>query len=51
MRSESNKYGYPELTVEEMCYSVMKDLFADLPLRKAGEGKLCETISYTKPFV
>lgn len=50
MRSESNKYGYPELTVEEMCYSVMKDLFADLPLRKAGEGKLCETISYTKPL-
>lgn len=49
-RSESNKYGYPELPVEDMPYTVMKDLFADLPHRNAGEGKLCEVISYTKPL-
>lgn len=33
-----------------MPYTVMKDLFADLPHRNAGEGKLCEVISYTKPL-
>lgn len=49
-RSKSNKYGYPELLVEDMPYTVMKDLFADLPHRNAGEGKLCEVISYTKPL-
>lgn len=49
-RSKSNKYGYPELPVEDMPYTVMKDLFADLPHRNAGEGKLCEVISYTKPL-
>lgn len=49
-RSESHKYCYPELEVEDMPYSVMKDLFSDLPNRKAGEGKLCEVISYTRPL-
>ncbi len=47
-RSVSKKYGYPEIEPEIMPYTVMNDLFADLPNRKAGEGKLCEPISYTK---
>lgn len=49
-RSTSPQYGYPELKVEDMPYSVMNDLFSDLPNRKAGEGKLCEPIPYTRPL-
>lgn len=47
---EFKNYSYPTLEKENMPYTVMKDLFADLPLRKAGEGKLCEIVSYTKPL-
>lgn len=43
-------YSYPVLEKENMPYTVMKDLFADLPLRKAGEGSLCEIVSYIKPL-
>lgn len=49
-RNASPKYGYPELEIEDMPYTVMSDLFSDLPNRKAGEGKLCEPISYTRPL-
>lgn len=49
-RNVSPKYGYPELEIEDMPYTVMNDLFSDLPNRKAGEGKLCEPISYTRPL-
>lgn len=49
-RNASPKYGYPELEIEAMPYTVMNDLFSDLPTRKAGEGKLCEPISYTRPL-
>ncbi len=49
-RNVSPKYGYPELEIEDMPYTVMSDLFSDLPNRKAGEGKLCEPISYTRPL-
>lgn len=28
----------------------MKDLFCDLPERKAGEGELCGIVEYTKPL-
>lgn len=49
-RNASSKYGYPELGIEDMPYTVMNDLFSDLPTRKAGEGKLCEPISYTRPL-
>ena len=49
-RNASPKYGYPELEIEDMPYTVMNDLFSDLPTRKAGEGKLCEPISYTRPL-
>ena len=41
-------YHYPELPVEECPYQVLRDLFSDLPARKAGEGKFCETVSYVK---
>lgn len=43
-------YSYPILEKESMSYAVMKDLFSDLPLRKAGEGNLCGIVSYTKPL-
>lgn len=49
-RNASPKYGYPELEIEDMPYTVMNDLLSDLPTRKAGEGKLCEPISYTRPL-
>lgn len=49
-KSHSDKCGYPNIPIEDMPYQVMRDLFADLPERKAGEGSLCETISYTKPL-
>lgn len=47
---EFKSYSYPILEKENMPYAVMKDLFADLPLRKAGEGSLCEIVSYIKPL-
>lgn len=49
-RTKSRKYRYPDLPIEEMPYKVLPDLFADLPMRKAGEGRLCETIQYVKPL-
>ena len=47
---EFKGYSYPMLEKENMPYAVMKDLFADLPIRKAGEGNLCEMVSYIKPL-
>lgn len=49
-RTKSGKYRYPDIPVEEMPYKVLSDLFADLPDRKAGEGRLCEPIQYVKPL-
>ena len=43
-------YKYPELKKEKNRYEILNDLFADLPKRKAGEGKLCEPIQYEKPL-
>ena len=43
-------FKYPELEKEKKQYAILKDLFADLPELKAGEGKLCEPIKYTKPL-
>lgn len=47
-KGNQTSYNYPELIPEENKYEVLKDLFADLPLRKSGEGKLCEPVNYTK---
>jgi DNA-methyltransferase (dcm) len=44
------KFHYPDLKPNKIKYQVLKDLFADLPLRKSGEGKLCEPIQYTMPI-
>ena len=41
-------FKYPELEKEKKQYAILKDLFADLPELKAGEGKLCEPIRYIK---
>lgn len=43
-------YHYPELPVEKCPYQVLRDLFSDLPVRKAGEGKFSEVVSYVKPL-
>ncbi len=43
-------FHYPELKKEKNNYEILKDLFVDLPERKHGEGKLCESVKYTKPL-
>jgi DNA (cytosine-5)-methyltransferase 1 len=43
-------FHYPELRSEKNSYTVLNDLFSDLPSRKSGEGKLCEPVLYTKPI-
>ena len=45
---KNTDFHYPALLPEENKYQVLKDLFADLPERKSGEGKLCEPVKYTK---
>lgn len=45
---EDNPYYYPQLPVELNNYTIRKDLFADLPTLKAGEGSLCGKVEYTK---
>ncbi len=52
-RLDENKktnYSYPVLEKESNSYAVMKDLFADLPTRKAGEGALTGAVHYTIPL-
>jgi DNA (cytosine-5)-methyltransferase 1 len=44
----STSYHYPELRVKPSKYQVMKDLFADLPIRNAGEGTMNGIVNYTK---
>lgn len=46
--SKGEHYSYPLLMKEETSYAVLKDLFSDLPPRKAGEGSLTEIVNYTK---
>ena len=36
--------------MEKCPYQVLRDLFSDLPERKAGEGKFCEAVSYVTPL-
>lgn len=47
------KYGYypnlDEFKIENH-YQTLKDLFSDLPIRVAGDGKLCECVKYIKPL-
>lgn len=42
-------YHYPELIPHPNEYSIMRDLFSDLPQRVAGEGNLYEPVEYTRP--
>lgn len=46
--SKGEKYHYPILEKEQNPYSVMEDLFSDLPERKAGEGSLASLVPYSK---
>lgn len=48
INSRGKQYCYPSLTKEANTYTVLKDLFSDLPLRKAGEGNLTEVVQYSK---
>lgn len=43
-------YHYPDLTPHPTKYKIRRDLFADLPERKSGEGRLCEAVKYTRPI-
>jgi DNA (cytosine-5)-methyltransferase 1 len=45
---DEKEFHYPELKVEENSYTIRKDLFADLPIRLAGEGGLVSPIEYTR---
>lgn len=46
--SKGQNYFYPILEKEQNSFCVMKDLFSDLPDRKAGEGSLTALVPYTK---
>ena len=48
MNSKGKKHFYPILKKENNSYCVMKDLFSDLPRRKAGEGSLTAIVPYSK---
>ena len=48
LNSKGKKYHYPILEKEQNSYSVMKDLFSDLPVRKAGEGNLTSLVPYSR---
>ena len=48
LNSKGKKHFYPILEKESNSYSGMKDLFSDLPERKAGEGSLTALVQYTK---
>jgi DNA (cytosine-5)-methyltransferase 1 len=43
-------FHYPELTKIKNKYKTRQDIFADLPERKNGDGKLCELVQYTRPL-
>lgn len=43
-------YHYPELTKIPNKYKTRRDIFADLPERKNGDGRLCELVQYTRPL-
>ena len=49
-KDAKRKYHYPELKKDNNQFEVMRDLFVDLPERKAGEGSLIEAVAYTKPL-
>lgn len=52
-KGKSTKYGhYPNLNDYKINnqFETLRDLFSDLPIRTAGDGKLCECIKYTKPI-
>ncbi len=48
LSTEKNLH-YPDLPIEKNSYTIRKDLFADLPIRLAGEGGLISPIEYTCP--
>lgn len=50
LNAKGEKYCYPQLDTKKNDYAVMKDLFSDLPQRKAGEGTLTGKVYYTKPL-
>ena len=52
-KGKSTKYGhYPNLNDYKINnqFETLRDLFSDLPIRTAGDGKLCECVKYTKPI-
>lgn len=43
-------FHYPDLEIERGPKELLKELFSDLPVRRSGEGKLCECVDYVKPI-
>ncbi len=43
-------FHYPVLTKIKNKYKTRQDIFADLPERRNGDGKLCELVKYTRPL-
>ena len=43
-------FHYPNLTKIPNRYTTRKDIFADLPERTNGDGRLCEIVQYTRPL-
>lgn len=48
LNSKGEKHFYPILEKECNSYTVMNDLFSDLPIRRAGEGSLTDPVHYSK---
>lgn len=48
VNTKGQKRFYPILEKNSNSYCVMKDLFSDLPERKAGEGSLTAIVPYSK---
>lgn len=48
LNGKATTYQYPDLLPQDNTWQTMKDLFADLPTIKAGEGTLCGKVDYIK---
>lgn len=50
INNQPTTFHYPDLEIVHGPKELMKELFSDLPIRKSGEGGLCECINYVKPI-
>lgn len=50
INNQPTAFHYPDLEIVHGPNELMKELFSDLPIRRSGEGRLCECINYVKPI-